>query len=168
MAFFYKYEYTNKRKNIYPWQSLSKMNLCAGFRVRALARDKTDDNGQMPLTDNHFWSCIINFCAEGGREEKADLGKSERLCGGRKRREGNWSANLQHVSSHVHFDICVSKNLHRCKLKIAVLTDCSHRREEKRARKERKHQKRQKNVSSSTEESPAKVGSNYWVWNYEY
>merc|ERR1711974_316459 len=31
------------------------------------------------------------------------------------------------------------------------------RREEKRARKERKHQKRQKNVSSSTEESPAKV-----------
>merc|ERR1719239_2061709 len=30
------------------------------------------------------------------------------------------------------------------------------RREEKRARKERKHQKRQKNVSSSTEESPAK------------
>ena len=33
------------------------------------------------------------------------------------------------------------------------------RREEKRARKERKHQKRQKNVSSSTEESPAKVGS---------
>ena len=44
------------------------------------------------------------------------------------------------------------------KLEIAVLTDCSHRREEKRARKERKHQKRQKNVSSSTEESPAKVG----------
>ena len=49
------------------------------------------------------------------------------------------------------------------KLEIAVLTDCFHRREEKRARKERKHQKRQKNVSSSTEESPAKVGNNYWL-----
>ena len=48
-------------------------------------------------------------------------------------------------------------------LKIAVFTDWSHRREEKRARKERKHQKRQKNVSSSTEESPAKVGNNYWL-----
>ena len=63
-----------------------------GFGLGRFGLDKSDEIG----TNNQLQSILFLhdcfFCAEGGREEKADLGKSERLCGGRKRREGNNSS----------------------------------------------------------------------------
>ena len=101
-------------------QSLSKTNLSAGSS-KGFGLGKSDEMG----TNNQLQSILFLhdcffFCAEGGREEKADLGKSERLCGGRKRREGNNSSLQQ--SCTVHSDICVSKNLHE----IQIRNCCAH------------------------------------------
>ena len=106
--------------------------------------------GWFEVSDQMWLDFFSHFSCTGvARGEKADLGRRGRPCGERKRREGERNKcfkvkaeKLNLVWTHL------SCNLYEF-----------FRREEKRARKERKHQKRQKNVSSSTEESPAKVGS---------